>query len=377
VGDADDKLRRTEEALRLIVQSVRDYAIFLIDPEGRVQTWNDGAQRIKQWRRDEIVGQPIDLFYTDEDRKAGKPQHLLREAERLGAVEDEGWRVRKDGSRFWADAVMTALRDSEGQLVGFTKVTRDLTERKRAEEERLRLALTEEALRLRDQFLSIASHELRTPLSAMQLQLESLSARLRKLDGALADRVDRAIRSGDRLTQLVETLLDVSRISSGSFRLAPTRFDLADAIRDVVDRFREPAVRAGSSLSATVPAHVEGCWDRLRVEQIATNLVANALKYAAGSPVEVELRPDTTHVTLEVRDRGPGIPEEAIGRIFERFERAASEKNYGGLGLGLYVTREIARAHGGTVDAENRQGGGARFMVRLPLEPTCPPPEST
>src|SRR4051812_3058116 len=146
------------ERLRLVVESVRDYAIFMLDPDGRVATWNPGAELAKGYRADEIIGNHIEIFYTPEDRASGLPRRLLAAALRDGRVENEGWRQRKDGTRFWADVIITALRDPEGGLLGFAKVTRDLTERRRADEERVKLARAEEAVRLRDEFLSIASH---------------------------------------------------------------------------------------------------------------------------------------------------------------------------------------------------------------------------
>src|SRR5262249_25010883 len=149
------------------------YAIFMLDPSGRVASWNTGAERIKQYTANEIIGRHFSLFYPEEDVRAVKPKRLLEIASREGRYEEEGWRLRKDGTRFWASVILTATRDHSGRLRGFAKVTRDLTERKRADDERARLIRTEEAVRLRDEFLSIASHELRTPLTALKLHLQS------------------------------------------------------------------------------------------------------------------------------------------------------------------------------------------------------------
>jgi PAS domain S-box-containing protein len=346
---------------------VRDYAIFMLDPDGRIATWNAGAQRIKGYRGDEIIGQHFSKFYPRNDVDAGKPAYELRVADREGRFEDEGWRLRKDGTRFWANVIITALRDpATDKLVGFAKVTRDLTERRRNEEERLRLAQAEEAVRLRDEFLSIASHELKTPLTAMQLQLQSLRKKVEEHDAVLASKVARATRSGNRLADLVEALLDVSRISTGRFELRRERFDLAASVHDVADRMREAAAMAGCQLSVEAPDAVTGTWDKLRVEQVLVNLLSNAFKYGAGSAVDVALARDGGDAVLTVRDFGPGIAEVDRQRIFGRFERAAPLRNYGGMGLGLYVAREIVEAHGGAVAAANAPDGGAMFTVRLP-----------
>ena len=357
-----------EERFRALVSSVKDYAIFMLDPSGRIETWNAGAERTKGYTADEIVGQHMSRFYTPEDLERRLPATLLAQAEREGRVESEGWRVRKDGTRFWADVVITALVDDCGKLMGYAKVTRDLTERLRAQEEQLRLAHAEEAVRLRDEFLSIAAHELRTPLSAVQLQLQGLLERPEGLDPRIRSRVERACRSGERLVALVDTLMDVSRITTGSFNLAPSRFDLTVAVQEVVERFREHATRAGSTVTLRSEGVLEGRWDRLRIEQVITNLLTNALKYAAGTPVEITLSGTEHDVMVTVSDGGPGIPESAQERIFLRFERAAPMRNFGGLGLGLYVARQIVEAHGGEIQLDRLRPKGAHFVIRLPRE---------
>ena len=357
-----------EERFRALVSSVKDYAIFMLDPSGRIETWNAGAERTKGYTADEIVGQHMSRFYTPEDLERRLPATLLAQAEREGRVESEGWRVRKDGTRFWADVVITALVDDCGKLMGYAKVTRDLTERLRAQEEQLWLAHAEEAVRLRDEFLSIAAHELRTPLSAVQLQLQGLLERPEGLDPRIRSRVERACRSGERLVALVDTLMDVSRITTGSFNLAPSRFDLTVAVQEVVERFREHATRAGSTVTLRSDGVLDGRWDRLRIEQVITNLLTNALKYAAGTPVEITLSGTEHDVMVTVSDGGPGIPESAQERIFLRFERAAPMRNFGGLGLGLYVARQIVEAHGGEIQLERLRPKGAHFVIRLPRE---------
>jgi PAS domain S-box-containing protein len=365
---AEEALRQSEEKLRLMIASVRDYALYMLDPSGRVASWNAGAEHIKGYRPEEILGQPFSRFFTPEDIAAEKPARELDIALREGRFEEEGWRVRKDGSRFWANVVLTPIRDTSDRMVGFAKVTRDLTERRKTEEERLRLAQAREAIRLRDEFLSIASHELRTPLAALLLLLRKMGQNAPAMGARMAKDVERAQRVGARLGQLVDALLDVSRIATGELTLNIEGFDLREAAREVTDRLRESAAAAKCDLSLDAPTALPGQWDRLRIEQVLMNLISNSFKYAAGRPVRVSAARDGDSAVLQVRDHGPGIPEAELPRIFERFERAASARHYGGIGLGLYVARQIAHAHGGTIVASNMESGGACFSVRLPMK---------
>jgi PAS domain S-box-containing protein len=368
----EEHLRLSEERFRLLVEGVKDYAIFMLDASGHVFTWNAGAEHIKGYRAEEIIGEHFSRFYPEEDVRAGKCEMELEVAARDGRLEDEGWRVRKDGTQFWASVIITALYNGKGQLAGFGKVTRDLTERRKLEDERLRLAHAHEAIRLRDEFLNIASHELKTPLTTLQLQLQSLRLSTGMLEEKTAGKIDRAIRSGHRLTELIETLLDVSRITTGRLDLHPHDLELSQVVLEVVDRFRETASKAGCELGYEGESGICGHWDRIRLEQVVTNLLANALKYGAGAPVSVTLARVGDEAVLEVRDRGSGIAEKDLVRIFERFERASSLRHYGGLGLGLYVTRQIVEAHGGQVNARNDPTGGALLTVRLPVGAGAP-----
>ena len=315
------------------------------------------------------------MFYTREDREKGRPARLLAQAANEGRVEDEGWRVRKDGTRFWADVVITALRNEAGALVGFSKVTRDLTQRQQDEEERRRLDAdrirAEESLRIRDEFLSVASHELKTPLTALQIELYGMRAPIVKNgDERLGQKLARASRSADRLSRLIEMLLDVSRIATGRLTLRREPFDLRPAIEQLVETMQGTAARASCDFSLQPSADsgsIVGNWDRLRIEQVVMNLLANAFKYGAGRPVTLSISRDGDEAIIEVRDHGPGVPTGDLKRIFERFQRAAASPDQSGLGLGLYVSREIVRAHGGSIAGRTLPDGGARFTVRLPL----------
>jgi PAS domain S-box-containing protein len=342
----------------------------MLDRDGRVETWNAGAEGVAGYRRHEIVGQRAHVLYTAEDQARGLPRELLQQAAAAGRAEDEGWRVRKDSSRFWADETTTALRDRAGDLTGYARVTRDLTERRNAELSRAR---AEEAIRLRDEFLSVASHELRTPLTTLQIELRGLYDQRSTCEGRVAKRIERSVRNADRLDALIESLLDVSRIATGKLVLRPASVDLSELLPPLLEDLRLTATKAGCTLSLSVKGSVRGTWDRPRLQQVLMNLLANAMKYGAGGPVTVTLDTDGDDAVIEVADKGPGIRTQDLSRIFRRFERAVSVRHYGGLGLGLYVSREIVRAQGGTIAARNLAGGGACFTVRLPIERPYPP----
>ncbi len=366
-GEADVEL------LRAIVGSIRDYAIFALDETGRVASWSPGAEAIKGWRAEEIVGRHFSVFYPPEDVASGKPDAELRAAAEFGRFEDEGWRLRRDGSRFWANVIITALRYPDGRLRGFAKVTRDFTERKAAEETAHRLVAetaareaAQAAVAARDEFLAVAGHELRTPLTALLFHAESLARAAATLPPATAARAAKVSRSARRIARLVDELLDVTRISVGRLSLEPEPVDLAEVAREVVVRNAEPAALAGSPLRLHAPRPVRGLWDPGRVEQILEALVANALKYGRGQPIDVAVEAGGDAARLVVRDRGIGIAPEDQARIFERFERATSVRHYGGLGLGLWIVRQVVEAHGGRIRVESSPGAGATFVVELP-----------
>jgi signal transduction histidine kinase len=296
----------------------------------------------------------------------------LEQALRKGRAEFEGWRVRKDGSRFWANVVVSPILDEEGRLHGFGKVTRDLTERRRAEEQRERLIVElRDALCARDEFLQIASHELKTPLTPLQLQLEMLGRALER-SGAqnqrLTDKLAIATRQTDRLTRLVERMLEVSRVTVGEIDLSVETLDLAAVLRDVVSRLSREAQQQGVDVVVHGPPHVPGRWDKHCLEEILTSLLSNGIKYGAGKGVEVDLDVRDETVRVNVTDHGIGMEEQALRRMFGRFERAVSTRHFGGFGLGLFLARRLAEAHGGTVLARSQPGLGSVFTLVLPVE---------
>jgi len=225
------------------------------------------------------------------------------------------------------------------------------------------------AVALREEFLSIASHELRTPLATLQLHLQLLQRKAAQPFSSqeASERVQKCVNQTGRLARLIDTLLDVSLISSGQITLKTEEVDLSALIHETVERFHAETNGTAGALRFRDGVQAKGLWDRLRLEQVVTNLIANGIKYGAGAPVEVVLSHEEAEAIITVRDGGIGIAKEDLGRIFERFQRAASARNYSGLGLGLYVTRQIVEAHGGTIAVESEEGSGSLFTVRLPL----------
>lgn len=276
-----------------------------------------------------------------------------------------------DGSYRWFLTRTMPIKRADGTIVRWIGTNTDI------EEKRRQAVLLREALEARDTFLSVAAHELRTPLTSMALRLQAL---LRQAgidaEGPLSRRVlaygEIAQRQLRRLTTLVNALLDVSRIAAGRFQIERESLDLVAVVREVVERFEPQASRAGSPLIVDGPSELPASLDRLRVEQILTNLLDNALKYGPGRPVRIGVRGDARQVVLTVADEGIGIAAQDLARIFERFERAVSAQHYGGLGLGLYITRTLVQAMGGTIRANSEPGRGATFSVELPREAPAP-----
>ncbi|MBX5480568.1 MAG: PAS domain S-box protein [Myxococcaceae bacterium] len=385
---AREALETSEQRFRLMIASVRDYAIFMLNPRGEVSSWNEGARRLKGYEESEILGQHFSIFYPPEALAAKRPEAEMEIALREGHVEDEGWRVRKDGSRFWANVVLTCVRDPSGKVLGFTKVTRDLTERRRAHEALRRLneslearvaERTEElehALAVRDEFLSIASHELKTPLTSLKLQLQMARRAIDVASGrtlspdAAARAWDRAIRASTALEELIEDLLDVSRIRTGRFAIDLKDVDVSALIDEVVTRLAAQAAQAEATISVDAEPSVYARWDQRRVAQVLTNLIYNALKYAPKSAIHVTSRRFGDRVRIAVRDHGPGLRPEQQEKLFERFERAGASPNVGGMGLGLFISRRIVEAHQGKIGVVSEPGAGATFEFELPLWPS-------
>ena len=313
---------------------------------------------------------------------------LVGEAElsRLPGGEPHRARFRASGARALATVPLRARGDALG-AIAFASTTRRRFEAADVQlmQDLARLAVAaidtarlyrraQEAVKLRDEFLSIASHELRTPLTSLALQADSLRAAAARglVPDPLVHKTEVIRRNVERLSRLITNLLDISRIGEGRLALELEPVDLSDLVCEVAGRFEDELSRAGSTLQLDVPGPVVGRWDRLRLDQVVTNLVANAVKYGPGKPIEVRVRTDGDRVDLAVRDHGIGIPREAQQRIFERFERAVSDRHFGGFGLGLWISRRIVESLGGTIGVESEPGQGATFTVELWREPRRP-----
>ena len=371
----EQELRQSAEQLRQVVEGLKDHALILLDAEGRVSSWSPGAERLKGYRAEEIIGRSVAFIHEGEFSQPGMVREALAKAAAEGFLEVESWCVRKDGSRFLSQDTVYPLWTPEGTLRGFSVVSRDVTRQHRADQERTRLYReAQEAIRLRDEFLSVASHELKTPITALQLHLQTL--RMLSAKGGTAFTPERASRKLElaeqqvqRLARLVHELLDITRLHAGRMELHFETVHVARLIRELLHRQRNVFRGCGSEVRTRLHDTRQARVDPMRLEQILTNLLSNAAKYGAGKPIELTLEGDEASYRIRVRDQGIGIAPEDHPRIFERFERAVSERHYGGLGLGLWITRRIAMSLGGTISVESQRGEGATFSVSLPRFP--------
>jgi len=371
------ELRRSEERFRLLVEGVQDYAIYMLAPDGTVTSWNGGARRIKGYEAHEIVGKHFSRFYRSEDIDAGKPWGELAMAREHGRAEDEGWRVRKDGTRFWARVVVTALRDADGQLHGYAKVTQDLTQQRQS-------AALEVAARQVHDFIAVLAHELRNPLAPIRNAAHLLAV---AAPGAQEFEVARLAidRQSAQLMRIVDDLLDIGRITRGALSIHPQRVDLRDIVARAIEAARPGIDSAGHQLSIQLPPEpVFLQADELRVTQALTNVLNNAARYTdAGGKIALSLRresPDPNYneevnqlawASLSVRDTGRGIDPEFIASIFGMFVqgRQAASRSQGGLGVGLALARAIIELHHGTIEARSEGAGkGSEFIIKLPVE---------
>ncbi len=368
---AEEVLRQSEEMFRLLVASVKDYAIFMLDPGGHIISWNAGAQRIKQYEPEEIIGKHFSIFYPEVDVKAGKPERELEIAIRDGRIEDDGWRVRKDGTRFWANVVITAVFDDEHKLLGFAKVTRDITTRKEAEETQRALIASREANRAKDEFLMTLSHELRTPMTAI-LGWSRMLPSMSPTDPMFKEAIGAIGRSAKVQAQLIEDVLDISRMVSGKVRLNIEAIDMQRVLAGALDSVRPSAEAKHIELSTDIPADIGTLYaDATRLQQITWNLLSNAVKFTPrGGRVTLSARRTGSDLEISVTDTGEGIEASVLPKVFEAFWQAEtpSTRVHGGLGLGLSIVRYLTEAHGGTVSAESLgRGKGARFSFTLPI----------
>ena len=376
--DAARALRESEERFRLLVNSVADYAIYVLDSTGKVVSWNQGAERLKGYTAEEILGRHISVFFLPEDVADGKPEAELARATKDGRTEQEAWRVRKDGSRFWADVVVTSLRDDDGKLRGFAKVTRDFTARKKSEDanretdRRLRAYATrlERSNRELETFASVASHDLQEPLR----KIRAFGDRLVTKHGAelapgARDDLDRMCGAAARMQELIENLLAFSRVTTKAkpFTLVALGPVARDALSDLESRVTQSG--GGVELGELPSLYA----DATQMRQLFQNLIGNALKFhRPGVPpvVRVSSRalPDGERFEILVQDNGLGFEQQYAERIFGMFQRLHGRSEFEGTGIGLAICRKIVERHNGTIVASSAPGEGALFTITLPYQ---------
>jgi PAS domain S-box-containing protein len=374
----EDALRKSEEQLRLLVNGVRDYAIFILDSSGQVATWNPGAERIKGYKTNEIVGRHFSCFYPSEDIQSGKPARELQRAIAEGHYQEEGVRLRKDGSRFWADVVITALYDESGKLYGFSKVTRDISERKQAQqlierqnrELELRNREVERATQLKSKFLASMSHELRTPLNAIvgfsDLLAEGTPGQLNDKQKRFVDHIK---QGSAHLLQLINDILDLSKIEAGQLELRGEDFKVADALPEVLSTIRPLAMAKNIQVHQALQSEASLHADRVRFKQVLYNLLSNAVKFTPkDGSISIECHQAGSQVELSVTDSGIGIRPEDQRMIFEEFRQVEGDSKSAqqGTGLGLAITKRLVEQQGGKISVESELGKGSRFTFTLP-----------
>ena len=374
---------RQYDLFRLLVASVRDYAIFALDPHGYVATWNIGAERIKGYRAEEIIGRHFSAFYQKVDVDSGKCERELQIATTFGSFEEEGWRVRKDGSLFWANVIITALRDEDGELVGFAKVTRDLTDRLRAEEERLKLVRAQESDRRKDEFLAIIGHELRNPLAPMTTALHLLKSKCNNDSSREVEILERQLAL---LTRIVDDLMDMAGTLRDGVQIRPQATELASVVSRAVDLSAPLIASNGQELDVHLPDRdIVVNVDVERMTQVFGNLMNNASKYTQrGGKIAIRAFAADHDAIVQIQDNGRGIEPHEIARVFDLFTQGdrGLERRGGGLGVGLAVARQFVKRHGGEIFATSEGAGkGTTLTVRLPLHreqrtPAPPPLES-
>ena len=354
-GEKVFTLEGAEHPYRVLVESMNEGAISL-SKEGTILYCNSAFARMVAISLDQVMGHDVCEFVPAEDRDALKKaiEQGLRESVRTEMTLLQNSRICLP-TQFSLNPVDLEGKPSVGIIVT------DLSERKRQQE-------AEAAVRMRDEFLAIASHELRTPLSTLVLRLGLLERHAQAGDlNQVKSSVNRAKDQTERMRRLVDRLLDVSQLASGRLRLELEHGDLGEVVKEVAGRFSEDASHAKCELRLSVASGISTQLDKFRLDEALGNVISNAIKYGAGKPIEVELKSKAGKAMLVVQDRGIGIPVEDLSRIFGRFERTTISHNYGGLGLGLYIAKQVIEQHDGSIRAESRSGGGARVVVELPL----------
>jgi PAS domain S-box-containing protein len=351
-----------DERFHLNLEDIKDYAIFRISPEGRIASWNTGAERVKGYRAEEVLGQPFSILFTPEDIAVGQPEWEMRQAIEKGVYQGEGVRVRKGGQRYDAEVTLRALADQKGVHRGFVKVTRDISVRKRIEAELRKRAEFEQ------QLIGIVSHDLRTPLSAITLAT-ALLLRSKILSERHMVILGRILSSSERALRLISSLLDFSQARvGGGFVLHYTPVDLREYLGLLVEEVR--MTHPGHDIQLEFSGEGKGEWDSDRLAQLLTNLLNNALEHGLEEePVWLRVSGEPDAMVFVIHNRGAPIPPDVVPYLFEPMRRGdgarRSSKNKS-VGLGLYIVQQIVFAHGGTIEVNSSEAEGTTFTVRLP-----------
>lgn len=350
------ELKRSEEKFRLVVETVKDYSIYTLDKDGYIKSWNEGAKNIKGYSAQEVVGKHYSLFFDQEEIEQGKPWKWLIHAMNEGKYQEEGWRIKKDHSKFWANVLVTPIIDDAGSVAGFSVISQDMTERREME-------------RRKDEFISIASHELRTPVTSVKVFTQLLLKMFRNFPNTPATKylykMDIQI---DKLAGLVNDLLDVTRIQKGIIEFKQESVDLKSLTQEIVENMQTLSEKHKIILKGALKDSIRG--DKDRLGQVIINFITNAIKYSPNADtIEVSMAQDGEHAIISVKDFGVGIPEEYSEKIFERFFRVYDdrERTYPGLGMGLFISSEIVKRHGGAIWVDSEVGKGSTFYMSLPI----------
>jgi len=360
----EEALRISEERLRLLVDGVTDHALFMLDPDGRIASWNNGAERLKGYRPEEIIGQHFSRFYLPEAVARGWPEHELKMAREHGRFEDIGWRVRKDGTRFWANVVITAVYDKNKLLRGFAKVTRDLTERNRA-------AAMQASEQHMNEFLATLGHELRNPLGT----IANASAIVKKLANEEAVPMQNAVKILDRqvkqMSRLVDDLLDIARVRQGKFALRLQQLELKPLVMHALEDIPLITQKSQKLTLQLTDDSLSVLGDKERLTQVFVNVLSNAAKYTPeGGNITVLGERQDREAVIRIQDSGLGIEPELLPNVFDLFRQGERTLHnaQGGLGVGLTIVQRILQLHHGSIEAfSNGKDQGSEFVIRIPL----------
>jgi PAS domain S-box-containing protein len=370
-----ENLRRSEERFQKLVEEVADYAILLLSPEGIIETWNPGAERIKGYKAEEIIGRSFRVFYLEEDQARGLPETLIRRAQVEGRAVHEGWRVRKDGTRFWGSVVITALHDDQGQVIGFGKLTRDLSQAKMAED-RIREYAAELELKNREleQFAYAASHDLREPLR----KIMAFSDRVLGLEPDLGERsrdyLQRMRKASLRMMEFIEGLLALSQLNRRD--IPQEKINLNAVIAGIIEDL-EVGIEKKQAL-ITVDPLPEIMAHPMQMRQLFYNLLSNGLKFNDKERPEIRVSAENypksaqearnNYYRIYVADNGIGFDDTHTDKIFDLFHRVHGGSGYEGTGLGLALCKKVVENHGGSITARSQKGQGSTFTITLPAE---------